>query len=272
MYNLYLTKLFYFSEALSYHIMSSKTLPLIARNFSRILTRNFSSTLLHRHPVLYSKPKAITANSNIPHNIQLRLLFGKKKNENEEKTTTEENEPLEEANTETEKETEKMDDKIEKLEEILAGKDEELKESKKKYLYSLAEMDNMRKVLNQQMKETKLFAIQNFTKDLLSTADTLESAVKSVKSAELEEGGENFKNFFEGVKMTESNLQKTFSNHGLERIDPLGEKFNPAYHESAFLMPGDVPGTVGDVRTVGYLLNGRLLRPSLVGVIQEESK
>ncbi|KAI6647978.1 GrpE protein-like protein 1, mitochondrial-like [Oopsacas minuta] len=240
--------------------MSSKTL-LLSRTLSPLFSRNYSS--LNR-PIFYTP--TITQSNPISPKYSKYSIFGISKDNNHKN-----NEKVIE-----EKESSKLPEneenlKIEELQELICKNEKDLKEMTNKYLYSIAEIENIRKIKTQQVNESRLFAIQNFTRDLLNIADTLEAAVKSVKTDDLKDACKSFTDLFEGVKMTETNLQKVFSNHGLQRISPLGEKFNPEYHESAFLMPGDAPGTVGEVRTIGYLLNGRLLRPSLVGVVREKS-
>jgi molecular chaperone GrpE len=75
-------------------------------------------------------------------------------------------------------------------------------------------------------------------------------------------------NLISGIEMTEKELQSAFAKHGIERIEPLGEKLDPNWHEAMFEVPdADKPaGTVVQVVEVGYRLQDRLLRPARVGV------
>ena len=61
-------------------------------------------------------------------------------------------------------------------------------------------------------------------------------------------------------------LNRAFEKSGLTVVDPLGEPFNPEFHEAMATQPtADQPdGTVLAVVQKGYLLNGRLLRPARV--------
>ena len=251
--------------------MSLKTfVPILTRYITPFFTRNYTSTLNRRISYTYIhqpiQPSAVNAQF-ITRNY-IRSIFGINK-DSTSKPKGEQTEKREESKLPEEEPQNEDNLKIQELQDSLEKSKNELKEMSKKYLYSLAEIENTRKSSEQKIKDSRLFAIQHLSRDLLSIADTLESAVNSVKPADLKDASKCFIDLFEGVKMTELNLQKVFSNHGLERISPLGEKFNPDYHESAFLMPGEYPGTVGEVRTIGYLLNGRLLRPSLVGVVMK---
>lgn len=119
------------------------------------------------------------------------------------------------------------------------------------------------------VEEAKLFGIQGFSKDILEVADILERATESVPKSELEEGvNPHLSSLFEGLKMTETELQKVFKKNGLQKIDPLGEVFDPLFHEAMFEVPGDKPGVVAAVSSVGYVLHGRTIRPARVGVFK----
>ena len=134
---------------------------------------------------------------------------------------------------------------------------------------SLAEMENVRQRMTKQVEEAKLFGIQGFSKDILGVADILEKATESVPKSELEKKtNPPLVSLFEGLKLTEAELRKVFSKNGLERINPLGEIFDPALHEALFEVPGEKPGTVAVVSGVGYVLHGRTIRPAKVGVVK----
>ncbi|CAD7684167.1 unnamed protein product [Nyctereutes procyonoides] len=112
--------------------------------------------------------------------------------------------------------------------------------------------------LEEQLKETaKLYGIQGFCKDLLEVADILEKATQS--------------DLYEGLVMTEVQIQKVFTKHGLLWLNPVGARFDPYKHEALFHTPveGKEPGTVALVSKVGCKLHGRTLRPALVGVVKE---
>lgn len=136
---------------------------------------------------------------------------------------------------------------------------------------ALAEIENTRQRMQRQVDDAKLFGIQDFSKDMLDVADVLEKAIETVPQAELQEGvNPSLSSLFVGLRMTESQLQKVFQKNGLLRIDPLGEIFDPKYHEALLEVPGEKPGTIGMVSKVGYVLNGRTIRPALVGVVKAE--
>lgn len=76
-----------------------------------------------------------------------------------------------------------------------------------KYKRSLADTENMRKRLTKQIEDAKLFGIQGFCKDLLTVSDILQKATECVPAEELKTNSP-LKNLYEGLTMTEAELQK----------------------------------------------------------------
>lgn len=83
---------------------------------------------------------------------------------------------------------------------------------------------------------------------------------------------QDFANLYEGLKMTEDILMNTLKKHGLERLDPTGEKFNPNEHDATFMtpQPDKEDNTVFFVQQKGFKLNGRTLRAAKVGVVKNK--
>jgi molecular chaperone GrpE len=152
-------------------------------------------------------------------------------------------------------------------EEIIALK-EEVGQSKDRLLRLAAEMDNLRKRMEREKAEATLYAATNFARELLPIADSLSRALATVSTAQREAADEVTRNLLTGVDMTERELQNVFGKHGIRRIQPTGEKFDPHYHQAMFEVPSssEVPGTVVEVVQDGYAIGERCLRPALVGV------
>lgn len=146
--------------------------------------------------------------------------------------------------------------------------EEQLKDVTDKYKRALADTENLRTRSQKMMEDAKLYGIQGFCKDLLEVADILEKATESVPKEEVSSQNPHLKNLYDGLVMTEVQVQKVFTKHGLVKINPDGKKFDPYEHEALFHAPveGKEPGTVAMVTKVGYKLHGRTLRPALVGV------
>ncbi|XP_074848549.1 grpE protein homolog 1, mitochondrial [Carettochelys insculpta] len=149
--------------------------------------------------------------------------------------------------------------------------EEQLKEITDKYKRALADTENLRQRSQKLVEEAKLYGIQSFCKDLLEVADILEKATECVPKEELRDENPHLKNLYDGLVMTEEQIQKVFRKHGLLKLNPVGAKFDPYEHEALFHAPmeGKEPGSVALVSKVGYKLHGRTLRPALVGVVKE---
>jgi len=126
--------------------------------------------------------------------------------------------------------------------------------------------------MNKEIADSRLFGIQKFCKDLLEVGDILEKATESTPKDQLNASNPHLVSLYEGLVMTEKELQKVFTKNGLSKIFPSeGEKFNPHFHEALFQQPlteGKESGTVSVVTKSGYKLHERTLRPALVGVYQ----
>ncbi|KFP03648.1 hypothetical protein N300_02072, partial [Calypte anna] len=157
------------------------------------------------------------------------------------------------------------------LTEEKAKLEEQLKEVTDKYKRALADVENVRQRSQKLVEEAKLYGIQSFCKDLLEVADILEKATESIPKEEIKDDNPHLKSLYEGLVMTEVQIQKVFKKHGLHRLDPVGAKFDPYEHEALFHTPmeGKEPGTIALVSKIGYKLHGRTLRPALVGVVKE---
>ncbi|KAB0796240.1 hypothetical protein PPYR_10301 [Photinus pyralis] len=162
----------------------------------------------------------------------------------------------------------KFKEEVDKLNKEVTSLNEKNTELLDKYKRSLADGENLRNRLTKQISDAKIFGIQGFCKDLLDVADVLSKATESVPKEEITDQNPHLKSLYEGLMMTEAQLQNVFKRHGLEPVDPLNEKFDPNFHEALFQqeVEGKSPGSVVVVSKIGYKLHDRVIRPALVGV------
>jgi molecular chaperone GrpE len=103
---------------------------------------------------------------------------------------------------------------------------------------------------------------------MLNVADNIRRALESVPDEARNSADGAFKDLIEGIDLTERDLLKALERHGVKRLDPEGQKFDPHLHQAMFEVPNpDVPnGTVVQVVQSGYVIGERVLRPAMVGV------
>jgi molecular chaperone GrpE len=147
----------------------------------------------------------------------------------------------------------------------------EIHELKDQLLRVMAELDNTRKRAEREKIEAHKYGIVQFARDLLPIADNLRRALETVK---LDDPAlETFKSVLEGVQLTENSLYQIFQKHGIQKIDPLHEKFDHNYHQAMFEVPTEShpEGMVVQLLQSGYVIHDRLLRPALVGVAKSSN-
>lgn len=141
-------------------------------------------------------------------------------------------------------------------------------ELKDRLLRTLAEMENLRRRTEKEMADTRAYAMTAFARDMLGVADNLRRALDNLPPETAAAADTGLKAMLDGVDLTERDLVKTFERHGVRRIDPQGEKFDPNRHQAMFEAPDPATpkGHVTQVVQVGYSIGERVLRPALVGV------
>ena len=149
----------------------------------------------------------------------------------------------------------------------IAELEEEVATLKDNYYRFMAEAENVRKRSERQLAEAHKFGVANFARAVLTVADDLSRALAAVP-ADQRQGEGLLQTLFGGVEAVERELAKALEAHHIERIDPVGEPFDPNFHEAMYEVPdsGYPSGAVAQVIQPGYRLHDRLLRPARVGV------
>jgi molecular chaperone GrpE len=153
------------------------------------------------------------------------------------------------------------------LQEVVAALQTEVGELKDKWLRAHAEMENIRKRAEREREEAAKYAITKLAKDIVGVGDNFQRCIDAVPQG-ASEGDPTLKSFLEGVTMTERELLNVLDRHGIKRLQPMNEPFNPHLHQAVTQVPRtDVPnGTVVEVYQAGYTIADRVLRPAMVGV------
>lgn len=147
----------------------------------------------------------------------------------------------------------------------LLKENEELKD---RALRAAAEMENLRRRTARDVHDARSYAVANFARDMLSVSDNLRRALEAIPAEAKASGDAGFKALIEGVDLTERGMLSALERHGVKKLAPEGEKFDPNFHQAMFEVPNpNVPtGTVVQVVQPGYSIGERVLRPAMVGV------
>jgi molecular chaperone GrpE len=139
---------------------------------------------------------------------------------------------------------------------------------KDKMLRALAEMENLRKRTEREVADARQYAITSFAREVLQVADNMHRALDSIGDELRNSADAKVTALVEGVDLTERELQKILEKHGVKMFSPLGEKFDPNFHQAMYEVPDSsaAPGTVAQVIQAGYLIGERVLRPAMVAV------
>ena len=135
--------------------------------------------------------------------------------------------------------------------EMIAAERDELKD---KHLRLAAEMDNLRRRTARDVKDARAYSVSNFACDMLAVSDNLRRALDAIPAEAMEAGESGLKALAEGVEMTERAMLSALERHGVTKLSPVGQKFDPHFHQAMFEIPNpDVPNN-----TVVEVVQGRL--------------
>lgn len=159
-------------------------------------------------------------------------------------------------------------DELENLKKQLEAVQRELAESKDRTLRVHADFDNAKKRLAKERAEILRFAGENLMRGLLPILDNFKRALSHTDAVPSNSNhGESLR---QGVELIHKQLEDFLAKHGLVRLQVLGTKFDPHFHEAVGHVTSGVhpEDTVAEEVEAGYLLEGKLLRPAKVRITQ----
>jgi molecular chaperone GrpE len=139
---------------------------------------------------------------------------------------------------------------------------------KDRLLRTMAEMENVRRRTEREVADARAYGVSSFARDLLGVADNLARALDSLPEEKRAKAEGPLKALIDGVELTMRDLVAALARHGVTKLEPLGERFDPNFHQAMFEAPDPtVPaGTVAEVLQSGWRIGDRVLRPAMVGV------
>jgi molecular chaperone GrpE len=154
------------------------------------------------------------------------------------------------------------------LGEKLNEKEKECAVNYDKYLRAVAELDNYKKRTAREKTDIIKYGKEDVIRDMLPFVDSLDRALEHAES------NTDIQAFKEGLKLIQDQLLCSLKKHGVERIECTGKEFDPNFHEAMLQADSEhheENKVIGEFER-GYLLNGRLLRPSKVSVCKKIKK
>ncbi len=130
-----------------------------------------------------------------------------------------------------------------------------------------AEIQNLHRRREKEAEDAGKYAITKFAQDTVEVADNFERAIASVP-ADATNDNPVLKSLLDGVTMTERQFLTVLEKHGVKRISPKDELFDPHQHQAMMEQEDKaVPaGTILQVYQSGYIIADRVLRPAMVVV------
>lgn len=143
---------------------------------------------------------------------------------------------------------------VESLQAALAEKDNRVKRLQ-------ADFENFRRRTSKEREELANVVTQDLLKGMLPILDNFDRAM----AAEQKDSA----SFQKGVEMIYTQLHETLKNDGLEPIETAGQKFDPNFHQAVMRVenPDLEDDTIAQELQKGYIVKGRVIRPSMVQVV-----
>ena len=165
-------------------------------------------------------------------------------------------------------EQKKSDEQVETLAKALETEKKRSEEYLIQLRYARADIENLKKRFDRQLEDAKIYANERIMIELLDIVDELEMAVKSATSCDSAE------TLVQGVEMTLKKFTKILQNEEVSCIKSVGEPFDPEKHNAvARIEKEGVEGcTIIEEVRKGYIMRGKVIRPSIVKVVVPSSQ
>ena len=182
-------------------------------------------------------------------------------NKSEEKESAIKEEHVESTEQKIEETKESDTSEGESLEEKIENLEDKLKRT-------LADMENQRRRFEKEKEEAFDYGGFSFAREALNLIDNLERSKQSLENDEKLKNTEALKKIFDHIDIIYKDMLSILKKNNIEPIKSINEKLNPNLHQAMMEIEDDKkePGTIIQEIQKGFMMNDRLLRPSLVGV------
>ena len=155
-----------------------------------------------------------------------------------------------------------------KKEDTYSKLESDLHQANDRTLRALAELENYRKRVARELDDMRKYANVDLIRDMLPVWDNMGRAIEAVEKTH------DAQSLIDGVRMMHEQFIRILKQHHCERIEALGQPFDPNIHEAISQMPdaGQSPGTVLYESQIGFKLYDRVVRPTQVVIVAPENK
>lgn len=154
----------------------------------------------------------------------------------------------------------------EQLLQQLAEAQEEARTNLGGWQRTQADFENFKKRKENEAQELVIFAREVVVAKILPTLDSLEQGLKHIPDKEDSEFSTKFDIWKKGIEATLQQLDKALAEMGVKKIEAVGKRFDPNFHEAIREVDGPEDGLVMEELQTGYELNGKVIRPSQVSI------
>src|SRR5260370_26537266 len=113
--------------------------------------------------------------------------------------------------------------------EALNAENSQLKD---RVLRTLAEMENLRRRTEREVSDAKTYGVTSFARDMLTVVDNLSRALQHLPAEARASADPSIRSLIDGVEPPAPDLEAALGRHGVKKLDPKGQKFDPNFHQA----------------------------------------
>ena len=182
--------------------------------------------------------------------------------------------PKTEEKVNNKKESPDISENNEKEIEAKTTPEDKIKELEDKLARTLAEMENQRRRFEKEKDDAFEYGGFSFAKESLNLIDNFDRAKQSLENDEKIKDSDILKKTLEHLDIVKKDLISVFKKNNIEEIEAVNKRLDPNLHQAMMEVEDEnkEPGTIIQEIQKGYIMKGRLLRPSLVAVSKKPEK
>ena len=152
--------------------------------------------------------------------------------------------------------------------------EDKIKELEEKLTRALAEMENQRRRFEKEKDDAFEYGGFSFARESLNLIDNFDRAKQSLENDKKIKNSDVLQKVLDHLDIVKKDLISVFKKNNIEEIEAVNKKLDPNLHQAMMEVEDQnkEPGTIIQEIQKGYIMKGRLLRPSLVAVSKKPEK